>query len=877
MKHLLFYLALFFIALSGCSLEKKTAGEEEKKPIVINVPDGFELEELYIPSEADRGSWVSLTEGEDGIMYACDQYGGIYYFPIPPIGEPLDTTKIKRVEMPIGQAHSLLWAYNSLYVSVNGRMDENFLGSGMYRITDSDGDGELDHLRLLLELDGRGEHGPHAIIPAGDGKSLYLLAGNHTMVPPTFAKSRLPMNWGEDNLFPQYKDARGHASTIEAPGGWIAKTDSTGADWELISAGYRNPFDIALNNDGELFTFDADMEWDLGMPWYRPIRVCHVTSGSEYGWRTGSGKWPVYYPDNLPPVVNLGQGSPTGIFMGKDLNFPAKYQNGLFVMDWSFGAIYFVDLKEQGATYAGTAEEFLTGTPLPLTDAIAGKDGHLYFATGGRRLESHLYRLRYTGPEDAAQGVPTANVSNSDRQLRRELENYHTIQSPQAVPFAWRHLNHPDRFISYAARIALEHQPVSSWAPRVFQEMDAFTLIPAAVALARTDDRAYQTRALQKLNTLDFARLPKDKKLDLLRAYALLMIRMGTPQQAVAQQTIQQLGPHFPANDYDLDRELSRLLLFLEAPEATAKTVALLEKVTAEKVVTHAEVLSEEAIERSEQYGPAIRDMLENMPPQEAIYHAVSLSYVSAGWTKELRERYFSWFREIFNSKGGMSFKGFIENVRANAFQYVPEEEKAYFEEISGIFSPGDLLADLPQPEGPGRNYTNPELNKIVGEGLKNYEGDIAQGKLVYQAALCQSCHRVRGEGGDTGPDLTQIATRFDRGKIIYAMVSPNDEISDQYEYTQFILKDGAARAGRLLEEKGDQLIIGTNPYDATETVSIPKANVVKQEPSPISPMPPNLLNRLNEREIVDLLAYLLAGGDAEHEIYTGEKAEEQD
>ena len=59
--------------------------------------------------------------------------------------------------------------------------------------------------------------------------------------------------------------------------------------------GFRNPFDIAFNRDGELFTYDSDMEWDVNTPWYRPTRVLHVTSGSEFGYRNGAGKWPAYY------------------------------------------------------------------------------------------------------------------------------------------------------------------------------------------------------------------------------------------------------------------------------------------------------------------------------------------------------------------------------------------------------------------------------------------------------------------------------------------------------------------------------------------------------------------------------------------------------
>ena len=74
---------------------------------------------------------------------------------------------------------------------------------------------------------------------------------------------------------------------------------------------------MAFNEDGELFTFDSDMEWDIGLPWYRPIRINHVTSGSDYGYRENNEKWSPAYPDNLPAVINVGQGSPTNVMSGK--------------------------------------------------------------------------------------------------------------------------------------------------------------------------------------------------------------------------------------------------------------------------------------------------------------------------------------------------------------------------------------------------------------------------------------------------------------------------------------------------------------------------------------------------------------------------------
>src|SRR5207253_2715891 len=168
--------------------------------------------------------------------------------------------------------------------------------------------------------------------------------------------------------------------------------------WELISTGYRNQFDAAFNRHGDLFTYDADMEWDMNTPWYRPTRVCLVTSGSEFGWRNGAGKWPAYYPDSLPAIYNVGPGSPTGMSFGYGANFPFKYREALFMCDWSYGKMYALHLTPEGSAYKAEAEEFLSGSPLPLTDVVVNPhDGAFYFTTGGSQntvwsLPRHPYR-----------------------------------------------------------------------------------------------------------------------------------------------------------------------------------------------------------------------------------------------------------------------------------------------------------------------------------------------------------------------------------------------------------------------------------------------------------------------------------------------------
>ena len=67
----------------------------------------------------------------------------------------------------------------------------------------------------------------------------------------------------------------------DRPGGWVCRTDPDGKSFELVAMGLRNPYDLAFNAEGNYFTFDSDMEWDSGTPWYRPTRINHVIDGTR--------------------------------------------------------------------------------------------------------------------------------------------------------------------------------------------------------------------------------------------------------------------------------------------------------------------------------------------------------------------------------------------------------------------------------------------------------------------------------------------------------------------------------------------------------------------------------------------------------------------
>ena len=890
------FCVLVLLGTSWISSQNSSSGKREPDSTKIDklkLLPGFKAEHLYSPSDNKQGSWVAMTFDDQGRMITCDQYGFLYRLQLPPVGSAAQKPRIEKLNIPsldstktlssgkgadstvskvgMGYAQGLLWAFNSLYVMVNHKRDSTFAkSSGLYRLQDTDGDDQLDKITLIRELEGEGEHGPHNIVLSPDKQSLYLMCGNYTNVPDMDAY-RLPRVWQEDNLFPAIKDPRGHATDRMAPGGWIAKIDPEGKRWELVGAGFRNTFDFAFNDAGDLFGYDSDMEWDFGLPWYKPTRICHITSGAEFGWRTAATNWSPTFADCLPAVLNMGQGSPTGVFYGGGARFPQKYQQSLFAFDWSFGIIYAVQLQPNGASYTATAEEFISGSPLPLTDGLVGPDGAMYFLTGGRRLESDLYRVYYDGAESTTPATATPTLT-AEHQLRTSLEQYHGEPDPGAVAAAWPHLNHPDRFVRYAARIAVEHQPVGEWQARALAETNPQRLTQAMIALAHHGTPALKSRMLTALLKAKLAQLPEQPQLDVLRAIELVFTRMGLPEPADRAKAIAVLNPRYPAKSAVLNRAYNKLLVTLEAPGVVEKTLGLLAKKSeggTGPVGGETVTASSDLILRNPQYGIDIAMMLEKLPPAQQTYYATMLSSQKTGWTPALRTRYFQWFANAFKYQGGRSYIGFIDKARKLALANVPTDQFERYDKLSGanlITKSGNDLANGYSPKGPYRSWKIERAVLVVDSGLiaRNFD----TGKKIYSAILCNRCHSMRGEGGDIGPDLTQLGTRFSNKDMLEAIMTPDKTVSDQYASTIFDLKNGQSVVGRLINEDKTNYVISQNPFVPEQLRKIPIKNVLSKKNSLVSSMPPGLINSLNADELKDLIAFLKSGGNPENEVY---------
>jgi putative heme-binding domain-containing protein len=855
----------------------------------FNVPPGFRVERLFTVPRDELGSWVALAVDPEGRLIASDQgdKGLVRISPAPLDGS--GDTIVERIPAPITGAQGLLWAFDSLYVVCNGGT-----GSGLYRVTDSTGDGMPDAVEKLRDLKGGGEHGPHAVQLSPDGTRLFVIGGNHTkppfavtdLTPPQTmggiretqrrlelaadGSSRIPACWDEDVIIPRMWDGNGHATGILAPGGFIASTDPDGKTWELWSAGYRNPYDFAFNADGELFAYDADMEWDFGTPWYRPTRVIHATSGSDLGWRSGTAKWPASYADSLPALVDIGPGSPVGVCFGYGARFPAAYQKALYVCDWTFGTIYAIHLEPAGSSYSGVKEEFLSRTPLPLTDAVIGSDGAMYFTVGGRGGQSELYRVTYEGPE------PTRPVDARDprqaeaRRERRELEALHRrLDDPAlAIARAVSALSSPDRFIRYAARVALEHQPVNAWQEQALAVADPRGRIEGAIAVARRAEQAAQPAVLAALDSIDPGSLAGDDQLALVRAYQLALVRLGQPAPAAAAGIAARLGPLFPSGQFDLDRELASLLVAVRAPGIARTLVARLAAPSNSADTTNlapSEDDLRQLIERNARYGSAVRTSLEKRSDLLQIHDAYVLRTLrdepgSPAWTPADRKGYYEWFARAREWAGGNSFRKFLANIEAESLAGLSDTEKLALETL-GVRKPY-VPPPLPKPKGPGRVWTMSDVMAAAGKGLTDRSRDFAAGRRAFAAARCIVCHRFGDEGGATGPDLTQAGGRFQLADLVEAILEPSKVVSDQYKASIVQTAAGKVVTGRIVAEDDDAITMVTDPEDATKFARIARADIDEITVSPTSLMPAGLLDQLNEQEVLDLIAYTLSRGN---------------
>jgi putative heme-binding domain-containing protein len=479
---------------------------------------------------------------------------------------------------PKDGAMGLFWEGDDLYCMGDG---------GLRRYRNAGGEGRNKPPELLYPLKTGGEHDAHAIRRGPDGW-LYVLCGNNTGIKA--ANASLP------------------TSPIKEPvAGCVLRFPPDFKGCEIVADGFRNAYGFDFNSDGEWFTYDSDNERCVSLPWYEGTRLYHVVPGGRYGWQNPqhavSWRQPPYFFDVVPPLLDLGRGSPTGVVCYRHVQFPEPYRGGLFLLDWTFGRVWFVKLTRSGSTYKAEKQLFLEATGengfAPTAAAVHPLNGDLYLSIGGRGTRGAVYRIRHlaghqafkTDQVDRRRAAPRSLVwepvlaESLLRQawadpherfdalvlMRRHVKKLDAQRITQAIA---ANVGHSDRGVRRAAAELLaaldpeERQRVTN----ILHDAGLLTtecfVGPDANAAFTYAARMLSNEKIPPRDKLDDVRLVQRGLGDLMSPRLKGTVwegysrRCETPDVPDVVRTA--LRAAFPANDADVDRELSRTLAMIE-------------------------------------------------------------------------------------------------------------------------------------------------------------------------------------------------------------------------------------------------------------------------------------------------------------------------
>jgi putative heme-binding domain-containing protein len=706
---------------------------------------GFQLAQIAPPELS--GSLVAMSWGPRGRLIVSRERGPIVFL----IDDNQDGSFDRAVEysQEMKNCQGLCQVADDLYAVGEGPQ-----GTGLYRLPDADHDDRADTVVPLYKpKGGMGEHGPHDVVLGPDGW-LYMNLGNHAWVTtPPEATSPIRTTDEGELLRPRFEDPHGHAAGIPAPGGTIWRFSPDAKRWWLVTNGFRNHYDFAFNSAGEAYTFDSDMEWEVGMPFYKPVRVAHCIPGAEFGWRSNSAKWPAYYLDSLPAACDVGRGSPTGVVFYEHRQFPEPYRGSFLACDWSMGRILSVRLNPAGATASGSYVTFASGNPLNVSDIEVDRDGSVVFCTGGRNTEGGVYRITYPSGDPARSDTPPQTVAEllkmphmqsawareaagevrrlagaawekelveaarrgaaaeqvraltvlaqigpappadllaetaaddeppvrafalwllgdhpsgrTAEVLARSLSDPHPLVQRRAceayvrsgleppVGAAWELLASPDRFVRYAARLAVERIPADKWRERALQSDNPRQAALGLLALLRV---APESVDLERFLIRERALIEGCLKsgddsglIDMIRVAERTMIAGG--RDATAQAIGRALLADFPRggrptdtlDQRALDQETARIACFLQLPEAPRRLIDALAATT---------------------------------DRQLAIHYAMCLAYQKTGWDTPLALRLLDWYESTRDWEGGHSFREYVEQFVATAIGHGSADDR---------------------------------------------------------------------------------------------------------------------------------------------------------------------------------------------------------
>ncbi len=724
-----------------------------------------------------------------------------------------------------------------VYLSERGRI---------LRVKDTDGDGRGDREETVATLTTE-ETYPHngmsglAWHPSGD---LVFALG--------------------ENMWKEWTLTAADGATIRGSGeGGIFRVKPDGSQLRRIARGFWNPFGLCVRADGEMFAGEND-------PGSRPpCRLLHIVDGGDYGYQRAYGEAP-FHPfvcwngelrGTLPMICPTGE-APCGV---------QPLGGGLIASSWTDHRIDFFPLQRRGASYTSERVAIVTGGEMFRPTCIArAAEGIYYFADWvfgsyplhqrGRvwklEIDPALARdwLKPATPEPpnaAAKefAVLRAGTKTADFAMARGADPFLARAALLALARQEASWASPDRVAGLPARdrvsaciaLKLARPADESWARTFLADESADVQFEALRWIADAHLTALLPEVEAKLHQsdLDYHRFEACLAAEnILRGNA----RVGINNPAMLLERLRDASAPTRVRAYAL-----RLL----RPKPGQLTVPFLR----ELLGLRDDALSLEVVRALARAGAG--DALAEIARDEtrpAHLRAEAIAGLAAAADQNLA------LLMALTLHADATVRE--EALRALRFTTLTDEQKERLRNIAKQFpDSADLVSAVLDPGAlsahrPALTDLRQWQQLLAGQASPP---DPQAGERIFfhpRLAQCFHCHQHSGRGNIVGPDLSAVADRGDDAWLLQAILEPSRDVAPQFFAVSLELKDGAGFVGIMLRDGGGPKTVYRDLTGNERAID--RADVVRREELTTSVMPAGLLAMLTDREVRDLLAFLL-------------------
>lgn len=717
----------------------------------------------------------------------------------------------------------LLWGTDGwLYVAQRDRI---------LRVKDSDNDGVGDTEETIAGLDTLADY-PHNGLSGmtwhTDGGLIFSLGEN----------------FGKDWTL---RGSDGKSLVGRGEGG-VFHCTKAGGDIRRIAKGFWNPFGLWMRSDGVLFAAEND-------PGSRPpCRLLHVVEGGDYGFQYVYGSAPVHpfvcWEGQLRGTLGMihpsGEGPCAVVGLG----------GGVMIPSWSNHCIDYYPLRWQGATLQAQRIELLRGSDMfRPTGMVRKNDREYYFADWvSPSYELHgmgrLWKLTID-PDRADWLVKESQEWTPEAQLAERLRSGLGLSDAERsleALFGW--VQGSDPYLADAAQRELA-RIARDWSQAQWQALPSERRVEAFVAMRKED---FQNPRWVRMLWSD----PDPE----IRFEALRWIADGVWKEYLPE-VLKMLED--PALEYRLFEAALATTNTLKGDPSQGVTDAkmLVERIThpntPARIAAYAMRLA--PVEHKGLGIVELKHLLDRNDPDLTREVVRSLALRKDQESQELLEKIArdASMDEPFRLDALAGLIGTSQpTARALVESLAKGPEGSLAREAQRVLRQSGLD---PEVRSGGSTSRPPRSLDQWLEALGGLDGapDPQAGRRIFfhvAGAACSQCHRHEGRGNVVGPDLSLIAKQGTPREILQSILEPNREVAPQFYTTHLELTDGSDFTGILLRSSSNEVY--RNGFG--QEVTFQKSEIQDRKELRSSLMPSGLLDTMGDREVRDLLAFLLQG-----------------